>query len=407
MPVVNNNLRMVDLPVWEQLAPAPANSAAGVTMADDNVRFIYILFSATAFWRYDTWTNAWQQLANPTGGTVGVGTTVRYSKQIGGQFNGEVYGSVYALISNGVAAPVLNRYDIATNVWSNLSVTGIPATFGTDAKISYPEPFYNGYIGGYHSPVLQTITTTALANAGATSISVSALPVALPVGTILNFGTYTAPVLAVLTAAAAASATSITVAALIASVPNASAALYYNEMYLVGNGATVIYRYSVNTNAWATTSANAGNPAMPAIPAAVGTGQALKWLPANDANSLFLFRGSNSATLYKYSLTSNTWSTVTYHPATEAISTGSSFGIRSNASAQQSEIVFMKENTNRMYKFNPTLNRVDPYGTQYLFAQGAVVVGDKSCVIKSPDGIEFYYCLLHTSATMLRTPLFI
>jgi hypothetical protein len=410
MPVTNNNLRLVDRPVWEQLTPGPANSAAGATFADDNERYVYYLISATAFWRYDTWADAWQQLANPTGGTVGAGTTLRYSKQIGTQFNGVVYGSVFALITSGTGAPVFNRYDIATNAWTALSVASLPGTFGTDGKLVIPEPFYNGYVGGYHSGVLQTVTASANALVGATSISVSATSAALPSGAILNFGTYAAPILAVLTASATAGATSLTVSALVAQVNSAATALYYDHGYLIGNNATQMYRYTITTNAWSTTSANGGTPALPAVTAAPGAGLSLKWLPgssfANALNSLFCVRGAASASIYQYRLDTNAWSTITFHPATETFTTGTTYGVRTDSNGRPTKFLVSKEVTNRVYEFDPVTSRMSQVATQWLLAQGAALVGDRSFVIKSPDGIEFFYMMLSTSTSFVRTPLF-
>lgn len=274
----NNALRMVDQLVWEQLNFLPANSAAGSCIADDNDRYIYYLISATSFWRIDTWgLSTPQQLANPTGGTVGAGTNITFVKEIGTQVQGVVYGSIYAIISSGVGLPVYNKYDCGTNVWSALSVTGLPATFGTDAYLQCPEPAKNGYAGGYHTGVLTIVNTTG-ATAGATALPVTALPFALPSGAVLNFGTATAPLWAVLTAAAAAAATSITVSPLIATIGTAIA-YYYDDIFLVGNTLTQMYRYRITTNTWATTSANTANPALPAITAAVGAGNSLRYTP--------------------------------------------------------------------------------------------------------------------------------
>jgi hypothetical protein len=65
----------------------------------------------------------------------------------------------------------------------------------------------------------QTVKANGAAAAGATSITVDALPVDIPLGTILNFGTY-APVTVTTTGVAAAAATSIPVAALSGSIPS-------------------------------------------------------------------------------------------------------------------------------------------------------------------------------------------
>jgi len=192
---------------------------------------------------------------------------------VGTQLNGVQYGSLYAILSSGTGAPVFSRYDVATNIWTVLNVTNLPATFGTDSSLIFPTPAVNAFdAAGYHSGVLRTITTTALANAGATSIAVVALPEALAIGTRLNFGTNAAPIWATLTAAAALNAVSVTVAPLVAQVPNASTAQWYGNMYLVGNASTQMYRFNVGTAAWSTTSANSANPTIPAAPAAVGAG---------------------------------------------------------------------------------------------------------------------------------------
>ena len=43
---------------------------------------------------------------------------------------------------------------------------------------------------------------------------------------------------------------------------------------------------------------------------------------------------------------------------------------------------------------NPDTQETDPVYT--------AVVGDKSCCLTSPDGIEYYYNLLHSSTGFLR-----
>lgn len=85
----------------------------------------------------------------------------------------------------------------------------------------------------------------------------SALPEALPIGAILNFGTLASPIWATLTAAAAAAAVSITVAPLVAQVTIASTAQWYGNLYIIGNANTQMYRFNLGTATWSTTSANA------------------------------------------------------------------------------------------------------------------------------------------------------
>lgn len=61
------------------------------------------------------------------------------------------------------------------------------------------------------------------------------------------------------------------------------------------------------------------------------------------------------------------------------------------------QCAFMKDTTAK--------NTLEPKMHQWLYPTGAAVVGDKSCVITSPDGIDFYYLLLHSTTAFVRCAL--
>lgn len=73
MTITNKILKQTDLPAWEQLRFAPTVSAAvtSATSADNSLfsedagRYMYYLISATTFYKYDTWTDTYVQLATP------------------------------------------------------------------------------------------------------------------------------------------------------------------------------------------------------------------------------------------------------------------------------------------------------------------------------------------------------
>lgn len=414
MATTNNNRPGVDLPNWEQLYSAPANSAAGAAMVDDGYRFIYYVLSATSFWRYDTWADTWQPLANLPGGTLAAGSALRYVAEMGAQANGQIYGSVYAFISTGTAV-TFYRYDIESNAWSTLSVTGVAAAFTIDGRLICPEPALNGNEGGYHSAGLVTVTLTADVAAGATSLPVSALSRALPVGAVLNFGTPSAPLWAVLTVAAAAAATSLTVSALIAPITTGLSAFWYADMFLLGGNAMTVYRYNIAANTWSTTSANAGNPTLTAVPStAPAAGMTVAWLPGAyhatlnplARGNLILVRGGNSAAITEYNLDANNWTSLVYRPFTEMFSTGSASGVRQNAAGKADKLLLQASITGKFYELLRGVNRLDPKVTQFLVASGTALVGDRASVLKSPDGQEWLYFIPSTSAYFFRTPLF-
>ena len=469
MAVTNINKMMLDRPVWEQLSFAPVVGVGGTNIVDDGERYIYTYFqtssTAAQFWRYDTWGDTWQMLSSPPTVTGTIANMV-YTKSSGKVFSGRVFGSVWLFVGNAVTTNFY-KYDISTNTWATMSIANIPATFGTDCYLMYPDVSGNNYSTAYHSGVTRTITTSAVAAVGATSIAVTALPEALAADTILRFGTFDLTVnapaakgdtsivvsgvtqgiasgtilrtrdgtdvclaaavssgatsitvhplgrslpngakivveqFAVLTAAAAAAAVSITVSPLFVGIASASTAGYYGNMYLIGNAATAMYRYNIPTNAWSTTSANSGNPVMAAIQGAVGAGNALKWLPAYNADYLWCLRGAGTSNVYLYNLVSNTWAIETYYPNTETFSTGTSVASR-DVAGRRATLLIQKDATGRIYEGISFKKTMEPKMTQWLYPNSTATTGDKSCVITSPDGIDFYYTLLNSSTAFVR-----
>lgn len=472
MAINNINAYMIDRPTWEQLSFAPAAGIAGTCNCDDNRRFMYTYFqtstTAAQFWRYDTWADCWQQLATPATQTGSV-AFVRYIDSVGDTWSGNTYGSVLLLVGNGTIA-YFYKYNIATNVWSALTASGLPATFGTDMAFTYPEPQLNAFDPAYHSGVTKTITTSGAVAAGATTIAVTALPIALASGTRLRFGSFNVTIGAnaiqgatsltvsalpqalsagtlietnegdyitvktaaaagattvavypirkplnngeifaidqyvTLTASAALNAVSLTVSATLYSIATATNAYYYDNIYLIGNNATVMYRYSVGANTWATTSANAANPAIPAVNGSIGAGCTIKWLPSFSPDKLFIVRGGATANVYTYDLVTNTFATLTFYPNTETFSTGSAHSVR-GVGGKGFTVLMMKDVTGRIYEGDAGLSRILPKMNQWLWASGTAYQGDRSSCMRSPDGIEFYYYQVATGSAMLRCAL--
>lgn len=470
--MTNNNMYILNRPSWVVANYAPATGVAGTVICDDNERFIYSYYQTAAttaqFWKYDTWFDSYEQLATPATQTGTVASMV-YNRSFGVQLNGMVFGSIWLVVGNATTA-YFYKYDIATNVWTAMSIANVPATIGTDLYLNYPGVCKNNYATTYHNSSTSNVVNSAAAAVNATTITVTALGEALASGSILRFGYFditigataakgattltvsgvtsdiaTGTVLntydgkqvilngavtsgatsitvypldqaiatggklkverfAVLTASAAAAATSITVTALRVAIPITTTAPFYNQMYLVGNSATQMYRYTIGTNVWSTTSSNTSNPALAAVTGAVGAGCALKWLPAVDSNSLFCIRGGATNNIYKYSLSANTWATETFYPNSETFTTGTCVAARS-VNGQQKTLYIQKDATMRFYKYDAVTKRLDTSVFQYLMPDGAAVVGDRTCIITSPDGIDFLYVLLHSSSTFVRCAL--
>lgn len=80
MAVAYNFKKGVDLPAWHWLAPCPVLSRPGAGVAYDGSRYLYwalqsgsdTVAGTNQLWRYDTWSNGWQFLANLTTGFTGI-----------------------------------------------------------------------------------------------------------------------------------------------------------------------------------------------------------------------------------------------------------------------------------------------------------------------------------------------
>ena len=84
MAVTNNLKPQVDLPVfeWCRLAPTASAAPSATCMSEDGLnRYLYYLTGST-FYRYDTYADAWQELATPPTAPVTF-SSMEYSPQRG------------------------------------------------------------------------------------------------------------------------------------------------------------------------------------------------------------------------------------------------------------------------------------------------------------------------------------
>ena len=422
--------------------------------------------TAAQFWRYDTWADSWQQLATPATQTGSVGAiryVESVGGSFGGTTYGSVWllignGTIAYFYKYDIATNAWVAMSIATipanigtdfafsypepqlNNNSNVYHSGVTKTISTSGAVAVgatsiavaalPVALSSGTrlrFGTFD------VTLTAAASAGATTLTCAALPQGIYAGTLLetprgglvtvrttaaasattidvypirralaNGSVFTVERYVVLTAAAAASATSITVSAVNYTIESSANAYYYDHMYMVGNNATVMYRYQVGTNVWATT--NAAAVAIPAVTGAVGGGCTIKWLPSFAPDKLYVIRGNGTSNIYAYDLVLNTWATASFHPSTETFATSSAHTARSIGGKGYS-IISSKEATMRIYEYDPSLSRLHPKMNQWLYPTGAAVQGDRATCLRSPDEVEFYYLLLPSSTALVRCAL--
>jgi hypothetical protein len=113
MPALNKNTltQQVDLPTWEWTRFAPAVSSAissscsadnGNFLASEHGRYLYYLISGTQFFRYDTWTDMYQQLQSPPFAPATM-TAMKFSGALGPE------GKVIAASSTTLTVPAITQ----------------------------------------------------------------------------------------------------------------------------------------------------------------------------------------------------------------------------------------------------------------------------------------------------------
>lgn len=461
-----NTLRPVlDKKTWEWCTPAPTATLAGAFMIssngeDPNQLKMYIPTTAIQY-LYFPKEDAWQQIATVTlGGTLSAGacgeyvtagptgtatagsaTTLTSNLTIPGSLvgytinitagtgagqtgtilynttganavftfsntlstpldNTSVYelrtGRFYVWMAGTMSATSFQYYDVATNTWTARSVTSAPATFATDGRMIAPSgsvDFATGTatLGGATTLTngIKSWATNQWANfqvritsgtgAGQRRVITS------NTGTVLTVPTWTIN-------------------------PDATSVYVIegdeNAVYLMGNAAVTLYKYSISGNSWSTLAPGAARSVAPS------TGMSGHWIDSQpEANwttentiingqRIYSFRGGATSNLDYYDIAANTWvSTIVYNRQQETLTTGTKYSYTSGG-----YLYVQKDATGRLFRYSPSANTIDAWST-LLYTQGAAVLGDTMTDISYTDGavtIRWVYFLLNTSTVMMR-----
>lgn len=308
-------------------------------------------------------------------------------------------GRFWIFIGNN-ATQGLRYYDVASNTWSAaLSVTGVTATFATDGRmVSTPGAF---------GPTFATGTATAgaastLTNSGKTWTT----------NQWANFqvritgGTGAGQTRSI----SSNTGTVLTVSANWATNPDATS-IYNIEgnddyLYLMGNAAVALFRYSISGNTWSTLSPGAARSGAP------GAGLSSTWVQGvtdagwtnesaiKNGKYIYSFRGAAGGVLDYYDIAANTWvSAVTYNRLQETFTTGTSWSYDG-----ANYIYCQKDATGRFFRYDIPGQQLDPWST-LVYPQGAAVVGDKTFMSFYTDGgttIKWLYQIRNTGTELFR-----
>ena len=303
-------------------------------------------------------------------------------------------------------ANVFKFYDFALNTWGAAetgATDGIApaAVIGTDSKlIATPSWLGEGYAS--------FATGTATAGA-ATTLTNSAKTWATNQWTNYQVRIVSGTGAGQIRTIASNTGTVLTVSASWSTNPDATS-VYSIEgnddfIYYMGSAAVTLFRYSISAGTWTTLSPTAARAAAPAV------GMSGHWVwEATDAawtsesaiqngRYIYSFRGGAGAILDRYDIALNTWgSGLTYAPATEVFGAGSKYVYRKNA------IYTQKDVTGRWFRYDVVTNQQDGWSTM-TYTQGAAIAGDTAFDVHYKEGateIDYVYVVLNTSNVLLR-----
>ena len=470
MSLTNGNIRLVNRKAWQMMNIAPTITAAWAFVIADSVendRFSFYCVNATTHYLYDHDEDSWVQIPSgalagtfgagacwargrftanltATGGSTTTATTTAWITDIciwlkirflsgnnigqestitdcsvvaGGTStitfspavtnvvaNNDTFttntGVYYVMSAGTTASGSFRKYDLLTGTWTSLTTTGLPATWGTDGRMIIT-PSWEQYATG---------TATA---GGATTLTNSGKSWTANQWTNYQIRITAWTGIGQIRTITSNTGTAITVGSSWGSNPDATSQYSIegndDNIYLLGNNAVTMYKYSVSGNSWATmspTAARGGAPVAGMSADFIGKTLSTAWNDETNIQAgryIYSLRGG-TAFLDRFDIAWGTagagaWAAITYPWAQEVFGSGSSSENHGNY------IYIKKDATNRFFKYSIPWNYM--YALNTLgYTDGAAVIGNKTWlkpyIESGSEKILWLYNLSNTGAILHR-----
>jgi len=474
MAVTNNNIPLIHRKEWQMMTPAPTTSVAGAFMvwdvkerynlalyvASTTVQYLYHhdedawvqipslalagTFGVAACWARWRWSNtltanwgstttvttataitwlanwatirfltgllAWKEVTvtwviiNP-GGT----NTLQFAAQASAAANTDTFvvntGRFYVQSAYAtLAAWVFKSYDPLTWVATSLQTTGLPAAWGTEWRlVATPSDdiFATWTATSWAATTLTNSAKTWTANQW-TNYQVR-ITAGLGIGQVRTIVSNTP--------------TALTVAAWTTNPDSTSVyEITGNDdfLYLIGNNAVTMYRYSISANTWTTMAPTTARAA------AMVTWGGANWLgktwdtnwanesDIKDGRYIYSFRWGGAWTLDRFDIAWGTagagaWLNIAYPNLMETFTTGSSYAV-------SWRYIYCRQNaTHRYFKFSVRGNYMEPLTTN-LYPDSTALNWDKTWIKVyndwTADKLFWLYSLRNTGTELHRILLF-
>lgn len=312
-----------------------------------------------------------------------------------------VTGSYWVFNAGTLSSSSFRVYDNATNAWTSRSITGLPATWGTEGQLLRQHSIDDNYASG--SVVSATSTTLVVNGLTGTGYNWTNYEVEIVSGT--GAGQFR-----VITAGATST---LTVATAWTTIPDATSTYVIkgdrNALYLLGGGAVTMYKFNIAANTWATIAPGTGRGG---VFAAGGTADIIKdnpdWtiplvaagkLGGQNGRYIYSFRGNGTSNLDIYDIAANTWLAYGYGNAG-----GEGMSTVSCSIADGKYIYVQNGSSGRIHRFDTTAHALLPW-VHNVYPQSTGTNGDKMWVVKFKDGadtITWIYTLVHSGNIVQR-----
>jgi len=315
-------------------------------------------------------------------------------------------GTFFVFMPGTLSATSFKKYDVATGVWTACSVTGLPATWGTDGRMVATNIVGVSYDSGTASS--GSATTLVDSTKAWTADQWINYQVRITGGTgIGQIRTITDNNATTLTFASGA-----TIDATSTYVIEGDE----NAIYLIGNNAVTMYKYSISGNSWATIAPTTARGAAPGLGAGfefVGKTGDTVWADITDIKDgryIYSLRGGASAVIDRYNISGGTngagaWEVMAYVPYITTFTTGAS-------TDWAGEYIFIaKEGSatvpQKFFKYNIISNAIRPVATDW-YLNGAALLGNKLWMryLSSAQEVLWLYNLGSTSTNLRRLMIF-
>lgn len=178
-------------------------------------------------------------------------------------------------------------------------------------------------------------------------------------------------------------------------------------LYYMGTNAITMYRYSISANTWTTmapTVARGGAPVLGMGAACIGISGETSWADESaikNGRYIYSFRGGGTATLDRFDIAGGTAGAGAWQAITYV---GTEvFGGGSSYFAMGGYVYIRKDATNRFFKYSVRGNYIEPLTTDF-YPDGAALAGNKMWVknLDSTAAVQWVYSLGNTGTVLRR-----